>query len=244
MTSKPRGRTVRRQTRSLNTFYIIVGVVVLLGVAGLAALVLRPAPAAPEGRLPAPEAVTVPTGKTEDGFNFKGNADAKVVVTEFADFQCPACGYFTNSLSAQFEKDYVASGKIKFVYHDYPLRQHTNAVVAAEAARCADDQGAFWKMHKMLFTNQRQWSALPDPKNQFATYATQLGIDPAKVTSCLSGETNKAAVLAAQASGDKLAISGTPSFAINGTLIDTSKAQSVDEIAQIVRAAIDTAVAK
>jgi protein-disulfide isomerase len=244
-TRSQRGRAApKKQSCSLRVLYMVVGAVVVLAlvVFGVNALASRNQAEAPNGVLPPLTSSDIPTGVTAEGFNFKGSEDAPVTVTEYADFQCPGCGYFHNSVSAAFNQQYVASGQVKFVYHEYPLRGHANAVPAAEAARCAADQGAFWKMHDMLFLNQRQWSGLPNPQNQFATYAGQLGLDRAAFQQCLQSGTHREAVLAAQASGDTMQLSGTPSFAVNGQLVDTTGAGSVDDIVTMTRQAIEQAL--
>jgi protein-disulfide isomerase len=245
-TRSQRGRVVRqKQTSSLRTLYLIVGVVVVVALAafGIYALQNQPQAEAPPGVLTPISDANLPTGVTAEGFNFKGDENAPVTVTEYADFQCPGCAYYTNAVEAAFDREYVETGRVKFVYHEYPLRSHSNAVPAAEAARCAADQGAFWKMHDMLFVNQRQWSSLPQPQNQFATYAGQLGLDRAAFQQCMEAGTHRQAVLDAQAAGDGLQLTGTPSFAVNGTVVDTTGAQSVDDIVARMRQAVEQALA-
>jgi protein-disulfide isomerase len=245
-TRSQRGRAApKKQNTSLRTLYIVVGVLVLLAliVFGVNALSSSRQPEVAEGQLPPASAATIPTGVTAEGFNFKGQENAPVTVTEYADFQCPGCGYFHNSVSAAFMKQYVESGQVKFVYHEYPLRGHANAVPAAEAARCAADQGAFWKMHDMLFLNQRQWSGLPTPQAQFVGYAGQLGLDRTAFQQCMDSGTHRQVVTAAQAAGDALKLSGTPSFAVNGQVVDTTSAGSVDDIVTLTRQAIESALA-
>lgn len=244
-TRSQRGRTVqKRQSSSLRTLYIAVGVVAVVALAGFGiyALQSRQQADVPEGTMPTLSSSSLPEGQTPEGFHFRGREDAPVTVTEFADFQCPGCGYFANSVEAAFLKEYVESGQVKFVYHEYPLRSHQNAVPAAEAARCAADQGAFWKMHDMLFANQRQWSGLADPKAQFAGYAGQLGLDKAAFQQCMADAKHRDAILAAQKSGDEQQLTGTPSFAVNGKVVDTTGAGSVDDIVTRTRQAIAVAL--
>jgi protein-disulfide isomerase len=145
--------------------------------------------------------------------------------------------------SIPFEKQYIESGKVRLVYHDYPLSGHRNAIPAAEAARCAGDQGQFWQMNAQLFENQRQWSGLRDPAAQFLTYAQQLKLDQASFSRCMSSATHRQNVLDARAAGDQLMLPGTPSFTVNGKLIDTAGVQTVDEIVARVAAAVDSALA-
>ncbi len=88
-----------------------------------------------------------------------GKKDAPIVFIEFSDFQCPFCGRFYIDTEGKIIKDYVDTGKVLFVYKDFPLKQiHALAQKAAEAANCANDQGKFWEYHDKLFDNQVQWA--------------------------------------------------------------------------------------
>ena len=101
------------------------------------------------------------TPPTVDDDPVLGDANAKVTVIEFTDFQCPFCGRHFEQTFGQIKENYVDSGKVKYVLRDFPLSFHPHAEEAAEAAECANDQGKFWEMHDELFSNQAEWSALP-----------------------------------------------------------------------------------
>lgn len=91
----------------------------------------------------------------------KGNPDASVTIVEFSDFQCPFCAKFHETTLDQIEQDYVSTGKVNFVYRDFPVQStHPNAIPAALASECADDQGKFWDMYDKIFENQRDWQDL------------------------------------------------------------------------------------
>jgi protein-disulfide isomerase len=228
-------------------FYIVLGVVALVGIAILGTVALRsgqsaatPATPAASANLPA---LDVPIGQTPEGVWYKGKPDAPVAVAEYADFQCPGCGYFATQLEQRLIADYVQTGQARFEYHDYPLTIHPNAVPAAEAARCAGDQGAFWPMHDLLFAAQNQWANLSQPLQQFGVYAEQLKLDRAEFEQCVTSGKQRDFVLNAKQAGDQLGLPGTPSFAVNGVLIDTQGVQTVDEIADRLKLAIDAALA-
>lgn len=86
----------------------------------------------------------------------EGNTNAPVTFIEFADYQCPFCGRFYTDAEAQIKKEYIDTGKVKLYYRDYPLIQiHPGAQKAAEAARCAGDQGKYWQYHDLIFQNQQ-----------------------------------------------------------------------------------------
>lgn len=86
-----------------------------------------------------------------------GEEDAPVVVVEFTDFQCPFCQTAFTSSYPQLKKEYVETGKVKYVVKDFPLPFHANAQKAAEAANCASDQGKYWELHDKLFEEQSNW---------------------------------------------------------------------------------------
>ena len=247
-TRSQRGRAVQTKKSGgvSRTLYIVMGAAILLVIAIAATVALQNRQnAATPGRDPARPVVNVSMGVDENGFFFKGNASAPVVVTEFSDYQCPGCAYYATTLAHQFEQEYVATGKVKFVYHEYPLSGHVNGAPAAYAARCAGEQGAakYWAMHDYLFTNQRQWSAQPDPGAQFVAYARQIGLDAAAFEQCYASNRFRDAINQAKAAGDALRLPGTPSFAVNGRLVDTTGASSVEEIYARMRQAVDRALA-
>src|SRR3954471_6337940 len=141
-----RTRQVRRNSRAsvsptgrspLPIFYAIFALIIVVGVVLLAVRARQGSPLAPSN-VPVDQAVrplNAPVGQTADGYWFKGNADAPVTVVEFGDFQCPSCGAAFQTLEPGLDQDYVETGKIQFVFHDFPLPQHANAVPAAQAAR-------------------------------------------------------------------------------------------------------------
>jgi protein-disulfide isomerase len=144
-----------------------------------------------------------------------GPADAPVVVREFADYQCPACSAFEPTLE-KMRKDYVDTGMVRFVFFDYPLDIHKNAMSASLTARCAGAQGHFWPMHDLLYARQQDWAELPDPLVKFQSYANELGLDSAALLGCIRAGSPREDVLRSQAYGDALGINATPSYGVNG----------------------------
>ncbi|HSN17859.1 MAG TPA: DsbA family protein [Gammaproteobacteria bacterium] len=145
-----------------------------------------------------------------------GSPDAKVTVREFADYQCPACGGFEPVLQ-QMRKDYVDTGKVRFVFFDYPIEdRHKNSVVAAQFARCAGDQSKYWQMHDALYANQAQWAGMKDPLDTFLGYSGKLGIDGSRMLACIRMGTTHEDVMRSEAYGDALGLHATPTFAVNG----------------------------
>src|SRR3989475_12275816 len=105
-----------------------------------------------------------------------GRADAPVTLVEFSDYQCPFCQrFFATTLSA-IKKQYVDTGKVRYVFRDFPLDQlHPQARKAAEAAHCARELGKYWEMHDVLFQNQKALAL-----SQLAEHARTVGVDGAK----------------------------------------------------------------
>lgn len=140
---------------------------------------------------------------------FKGNGTAKVALIEFSDYQCPFCSRYTNDVLPQIRTDYIATGKIKYVFRDMPLSFHKQAFKAAEAAHCAGAQGKFWEMHDALFQNQ---SALAP--EQLAGHAKTVGVNDAQFQQCLDSGKFAADINQDIADAGAAGITGTPSFLV------------------------------
>lgn len=139
----------------------------------------------------------------------RGSADAPVTVVEFTDYQCPFCRRFQAETWPAIERNYVATGKVRFVVRDLPLRIHSDARPAAEAAHCAGEQGRFWPMHAALLARDMKL----DPASLLAK-AQGLGLDPARFKQCVTSNKYEAAIERNAAQADALGVRGTPSFII------------------------------
>ncbi len=151
----------------------------------------------------------------------QGNANAKITVVEFSDFQCPFCEqFFTNTLP-KIKKDYIDTGKVKLYYRQFPLDFHPAAMPGALASECANEQGKFWEFHDKVFGNQSKIGAqgmTADQINQqYKAWAQELGLNTTQFNSCLDSEKYKAQVTADQNDGKAAGTNGTPTFYINGT---------------------------
>jgi protein-disulfide isomerase len=166
----------------------------------------------PSAAQPSPPAAKVEASADDDPA--KGKRDAPVTIIEWSDFQCPFCAKFFTQTLPQIEKEYIATGKAKLVYRDFPLSFHQYAQKAAEAAECADDQGKFWEMHDMIFENQDAISV-----DDLKGYAEELGLDTEAFNDCLDSSKYEGEVQKDMADGQAAGVSGTPGFVINGRLI-------------------------
>lgn len=163
----------------------------------------------------------------------KGSADAPVVLREFGDYQCPACRRFYAAAYAPLVRDYVETGKVRLVFFDLPL-QHRHALVAAQAARCAGEQGDYWSMHESLYRNQAEWSSEREALPLFGEYAQTAGLDSAELVRCITDEDTLDAVNRSAAAAAKLGIASTPllildSLAIRGAIPYAELKALIDE---------------
>ncbi|MBI3665989.1 MAG: thioredoxin domain-containing protein [Acidobacteria bacterium] len=160
-------------------------------------------------------AVFLRAPRTEMGYDparVRGNAKAGVTIVEFSDFQCPFCRRVQPTLRELLSK---YEGRVNLAYRDFPLREiHPQAQNAAEAARCAAEQGKFWEYHDLLLGDA---SKLNPPG--LAEYASGLGLDRKQFDACLKSGKFKPQVEEDLQEGLKAGVSGTPSFYINGVFL-------------------------
>lgn len=143
-----------------------------------------------------------------------GNANSKVTVIEYSDFECPFCGQFlpaAKQMLAEFPND------VRLVYRHFPLSFHPSAQKAAEASECAakfKGNDGFWKMHDQLFANQTTLGT-----DLYVRLAKGLGINEADFKKCLDSGETASIVSADMASGNDAGVNGTPATFINGKLV-------------------------
>jgi len=144
------------------------------------------------------------------GAQFRGAADARVVLVEFSDFQCPFCGRYAQETYPQIVRDYVDAGKVRYAFMNFPLESlHPLAFGQHVAAACAADQGRFWEMHDRLFARQQASDAAA-----IAGEASALGLDMAAFRTCIASERHAPAIREAMRVGSTLGVTGTPTFVI------------------------------
>jgi protein-disulfide isomerase len=171
----------------------------------LEAAAARPAaaPAAP-GRPDPSRRYTVNT----TGAPSKGKADAKIVLVEFSDFQCPFCSRVTPTLKQILDKN---GDDVRIVFKHLPLGMHPKAPAAHAAAEAAHLQGKFWEMHDLIFANQAEMSP-----EKYVEYAKQIGLDAERFQRDVASDAVKKRVAADSAEAARLGVSGTPAFFVNG----------------------------
>ena len=150
----------------------------------------------------------------------KGRADAPVTVYEMSDFQCPFCRRFWVETFPAIEKEYINTGKVRWIFINYPIAQrHPNAVPAAEFAMCAAKQGKFWPAHDRIYESQAEWAPLPDAGPFFTAQIAPLRLNREQMLGCLErGETLP--LIRQDAEGAvRSGARSTPSFYIEGGMM-------------------------
>ncbi len=182
---------------------IVAGAVVLFGLFAFA--LLR-----------APSSTVTPDGSvtfSDAGAPIKGLDESRVVVRMYSDLQCPACRAAEPALQAIMAK---FGDRVTFIWKDFPLMTiHPNARPAANAARCAQDQGKFWEYHDRLFAEQAAWSGERNPQDRFTQFARETGLDEGEFTSCYGERRYDDKVMNDVREGEKNGVNSTPTFYIN-----------------------------
>lgn len=166
---------------------------------------LRRQPAA----APVPREIVLNVG----GAPFKGSSNATLTLIEFTDYECGFCARHVKETIPQLERDYIATGKLKYVFRNFPLESiHKQAFRAHEAAICSGEQGRFWEMHNRLFANQTSLTPA-----HMAGHAQALGLNAEQFQACLDGGAHGEQVRKDIAEGQKAGVTATPVFFLGVT---------------------------
>ena len=182
-----------------------------------------------QARIP-PRTVAPDAPVSIEGAPRKGSDAATLVLIEYADFQCPYCGDFARRTLPELEKRYVATGKVQLVFRNLPLQEiHPQALMAAEAAECAEQQGKFWDVHDALFMDQRLDEA------SLVAKARAANLDLARFSTCAQGP---GAVKVRQdlAAARALGLAMTPTF-----LVGRRQADGLVKVERVISGARDAA---
>jgi protein-disulfide isomerase len=156
---------------------------------------------------------------TYDPARVRGNPHAPVTIVEFSDFQCPFCKRSESTLQDLLTK---YGDRIKIAYLDFPLAEiHPQAQSAAEAARCAGEQGKFWEYHDALYADQSKLGGA-----DLVTHAAALNLDKQKFQACLDSGKFKSKIQADLEQGNKVGVAGTPGFFVNGVFLSGALPQA------------------
>ncbi|MFM9014743.1 MAG: DsbA family protein [Gemmatimonadota bacterium] len=232
----------KKQQPKNKSFGALLAVVAVVGVVILGYLGSRPTPVI---TLDAAAAASLAPGGI-----VIGSPDAPVEVIEFADFECPGCGYFATLHAPDIKARLVATGQMRFRFMDFPLDIHRNAVAAHNAAHCANAQDKFWLMHDMLFASQERWNsqAARDPKKVrkiMIELAESLDLDGKAFTACYDSGEMLPQIAANRREAQRLRIQSTPTFKIGNKVYPGSL--TYDQMRLYVeteKARLDSAAAK
>ena len=168
-----------------------------------------------------------PTDISIKGAPFLGRPNAKVTMVEFTDYQCPFCRRHFTQVLPEIQKQYVATGKVKYVMRQFPLVSiHPRATKASEAALCAGDQGKYWQVHQRIFGAQRKLS-----DDDLRAHAEAEGLNLSQFDGCLTNGKYNEQVKADTSEGSKAGVQGTPSFFLGLTdPADPNKIRAVEFI--------------
>ena len=151
-----------------------------------------------------------------------GNANAKVTIIEFGDYQCPSCRLFWREIEPRLKKEYIDTGKVKLVFRDFPIQQiHPEATIAAMAAQCAADQGKYWEYHDRIFRQQDRGSddVVRFKAADLKKWGADIRLDTAVFNACIDSARHQDEVAKDYADGTAAGIQGTPTFFINGRVV-------------------------
>jgi len=161
-----------------------------------------------------------------DGAAVYGKPTAKVTIVEFTDFQCPFCARYANDTFPQLERDYIETGRVRYVFRDFPIEAaHPQAFKAHEAVHCAADQGKRLEMHKRIFANQRAMSMA-----DLTAHAVALGLDKARFEKCVAQGTYAAKIRSGLSAGEHAGVRGTPTFFVGLTEPNAPNVKAVRRI--------------
>jgi protein-disulfide isomerase len=150
----------------------------------------------------------------------KGSAAAPVTVYEMSDFQCPFCRRHAMETLPLIEKEYIATGKVRWIFINFPLTSiHPNAVPTAEFAMCAGRQGKFWQAHEVIFRTQGTWGPLKDPGPFLASLIDSLRLPTSPMLQCLQKAETRAEVQSDADGSLRAGAGSTPTFYIEGGLM-------------------------
>lgn len=196
---------------------IVVGLALLLVVAAGGVFWIK-AQGSPPPSFPVRQPV-VGVDVTPEGFPLKGSLSAPVTMVEFSDFQCPFCRQFATETLPLVEQKYIRTGLVRLIYRDFAV-QGPESQWAAEAAYCAQEQGAYWAYHDLLFSRQQGPNTGAFNPENLKLFAAELGLDTRLFAQCLDSGRYAAMVQAATQEGRSLGLQGTPTFFVNGRKVE------------------------
>lgn len=188
----------------------------------------------------------MPISVSIDDDPVRGNQDAPITIVEFSDFQCPFCARFQIQTLPLILEQYVETGKVKFVYRDFPIQNsHPNAMPAAAASECAHEQNKYWEYHDALFENQGVWNKvdIASAVTIFKEFAAELDLNQDQFINCLDSGKYIEEINNDLKDGRDYGVTGTPGFFIgneeNG-FVKLNGAQPFEAFKNIIDSQLNT----
>jgi len=174
-----------------------------------------------------------------------GSTDAPVLIEVWEDFQCPACRRFSDEVEPQIIQNYIATGKVRYVFRHYPFLDDRvvskESDQAANASMCASEQGRFWDYHDILFANWNSENAGAFSNKRLVAYAETLSLDMDSFNTCFKANRYQEQIEADLAAGNQAGVTGTPSLFVNGQQISPGLIPSYEDVSEAVEAALAAA---
>lgn len=200
-------------TGGMKGFYALLGGAAVIGAATIGYLTLRK----PAVSIPANPVITASDTSGFHGY-YLGSDSAKLEVTEYADYQCPACQQWATVQFPTIQERLIATGRVRWRYRDFPLEMHPHARIAAHVAACASEQGKYWEMNEKIYSWEGDWPSRSNPIGIFSDYAKAVGLDMAKYDACMTSGRYAGRMRASYLEGIAAGVGSTPTFLINGRL--------------------------
>lgn len=238
--SKRQERRERMRQQEMRRRLLIIGLITIGAVLLVFAVVWPQVKSV--GEITAVTPQSLPSG---EGLSL-GDPSAPVTIDIFEDFQCPACKFFNESIESLIAEQLVKPGKARYVFHQYPFIDGAGAKnggesdQAANASMCANEQGKFWDMKAIIFTNWNGENQGNLSDRRLQAMAETLGLDMSSFNDCFAANKYEADIQADFDLGQKMGVSGTPTVFVNGTRVgQEGKVASYEEISQAVDLAIN-----
>jgi protein-disulfide isomerase len=235
--SKRQERRARQQRQQQRQRLMLIGGIVVVAALVVFALVYPNVKSVGEIITVTPATLPNPDGSS------LGDTSAPATIDIFEDFQCPACRSFTESIEPLVIKNLVATGKARYVFHNYPFIDGNGvgnggeSDQAANAAMCANEQGKFWDMHAIIYANWNGENQGNLNDRRLQAMAESIGLDMNAFNDCFNANKYKSEIQADFDRGSKMGVNGTPTVFVNGSQVgQPGKIATYDEIAQAVNA--------
>ncbi len=204
--------------RSMYVFYALIALVVVGGGVWIASSGQK---SGRSSSVPPSSVQPVATWKDAEEVGMAvGDPKAPVTVVEFADLACPYCAYMALKVFPAVKPSYIETGKVRWIFVDFPLPSHRNSFTAAVLTHCAGEQGKYWDLQERFFERMNDWAHEQDPVPALLSIAEELNLDTKALKACLESGVYTDRVKKSQQYGLQMGIRATPSFFINGRFVE------------------------